>query len=111
MVLSVKSGAGRKNSFSALISSLDSVKQVLVDAVLKAGTDVDCGGFVGKYVASALGNNTITEADIDERLEKLFRVRMRLSHFDPVGPLQGIGADQICASAKKRAWKWSTEAT
>ncbi len=64
--------------------------------VLKAGTDVDCGGFVGKYVASALGNNTITEADIDERLEKLFRVRMRLSHFDPVGPLQGIGADSIC---------------
>ena len=64
--------------------------------VLKAGTDVDCGGFVGKYVASALGNGTITEADIDERLAKLFRVRMRLAHFDPIGPLSTIGADDIC---------------
>ena len=55
-----------------------------------------CGGFVGKYVASALGNGTITEADIDERLAKLFRVRMRLAHFDPIGPLSTIGADDIC---------------
>ena len=62
-----------------------------------ADVSVDCGGFVGKYVASALGNNTITEADIDARLEKLFRVRMRLSHFDPVGPLQTIGTDEICS--------------
>jgi hypothetical protein len=30
--------------------------------VLKAGTDVDCGSFVGKFAKTALGNNTITEA-------------------------------------------------
>ena len=56
--------------------------------VLKAGTDVDCGGFVGKYAQAALDNKTITESDIDERLSKLFRVRMRMDHFDPLGPLQ-----------------------
>ena len=56
--------------------------------VLKAGTDVDCGGFVGKYAQAALDNKTITESDIDERLSKLFRVRMRMDHFDPIGPLR-----------------------
>ena len=65
--------------------------------VLKAGTDVDCGGFVGKYAQSALDKKTITEADIDERLKKLFRVRMRLGHFDPDGPLQKFGAGDICS--------------
>eukprot|EP01052_Picozoa_sp_SAG31_P045189 SAG31_NODE_8158_length_1507_cov_0.975142_2_plen_209_part_01 len=65
--------------------------------VLKAGTDVDCGGFVGKFAATALGNKTITEADIDERLAKLFRVRMRMDHFDPIGPLQSIPTSDICS--------------
>jgi pre-mRNA-splicing factor SYF2/beta-D-xylosidase 4 len=65
--------------------------------VLKAGTDVDCGGFVGKYAQSALDKKYIVEADIDERMKKLFRVRMRLGHFDPVGPLQQIPTSDICS--------------
>jgi hypothetical protein len=35
--------------------------------VLHAGTDVDCGGFVGKNAQAALDGKTITEADMDER--------------------------------------------
>jgi hypothetical protein len=31
------------------------------------------------------------------RLVNLFKVRIRLTHFDPLGPLQKIGADQICS--------------
>jgi hypothetical protein len=54
-----------------------------------AGTDSDCGGFVGKYAQSALNKSYITMADIDTRLKMLFRVRMRLGHFDPAGPLYG----------------------
>eukprot|EP00051_Salpingoeca_urceolata_P010634 m.130386 g.130386 ORF g.130386 m.130386 type:complete len:281 (+) comp16786_c0_seq2:1123-1965(+) len=65
--------------------------------VLLAGTDVDCGSFVGKNAASALQKGLITEADMDARLEKLFRVRMRLSHFDPVGPLQKIPIETVCS--------------
>ena len=56
-----------------------------VQDVLRAGTDVDCGGFVGQYAQSALNKSYITMKDIDDRLKMLFRVRMRLGHFDPPG--------------------------
>eukprot|EP00935_MAST-01C_sp_MAST-1C-sp1_P002246 g2246.t1 len=65
--------------------------------VLHAGTDVDCGAFVSTYAQAALGNSTITEADLDERLAQQFRVRIRLGHFDPLGPLNLITPDStIC---------------
>jgi len=68
-----------------------------VEAVLKAGTDVDCGNFVKENIQDALDQSLVTEADIDERLYYLFRIRMRLSHFDPTGPLDEIKAeDTIC---------------
>ena len=78
---------------------LNHTEQQGVADILHAGTDVDCGGNIGHYAQSALDAGTITEADIDERLSMLFRVRFRLGHFDPVGPLQEIGADQICNGA------------
>lgn len=96
-----------------------------VQAVLRAGTDVDCGSFVPTYAGAspilhaqsamkhprasapitcpapsaagpALGNGTITQNDIDTSLSNLFRVRIRLGHFNPPGPLATIGTDQIC---------------
>lgn len=67
-----------------------------VQAVLRAGTDVDCGSFVPQYAPSALANGTINVGDIDTALQRLFRVRIRLGHFDPPGPLQTIGVDQVC---------------
>merc|ERR1719336_1179634 len=65
--------------------------------VLRAGTDIDCGGFVQHNVQSALNKGVITEDDIDERLRMLFKVRMRLSHFDPIGPLNAIPESTICS--------------
>ena len=73
------------------------VHEQAVQDVLRAGTDVDCGGFVGKYAASALNKSFITMADIDTRLQKLFRVRIRLGHLDPPGPLQQIPASVVCS--------------
>ena len=70
-----------------------------VAAVLRAGTDVDCGDFVPKNAPSALKHGYITIGDIDARLEQLFRVRMRLGHFDPPGPLQAIPRELICSAA------------
>ena len=40
-----------------------------VQDVLRAGTDVDCGSFVGKYAQSALNKSYITMDDIDTRLK------------------------------------------
>ena len=64
--------------------------------VLRAGTDVDCGGFVQKNAASALAKGLISTAEIDTRLQYLFRMRLRLGHFDPPGPLQQIPVTAIC---------------
>jgi beta-glucosidase-like glycosyl hydrolase len=67
--------------------------------ILTAGTDSDCGGFLGEHAMSALKKGLVTEADFDARLANLFRVRMRLSHFDPLGPLNNIPATEICSPA------------
>lgn len=53
--------------------------------ILRAGTDNDCGGFVGNNAMSALNKSFITMGDIDGRLAMLWRVRFRLGHFDPLG--------------------------
>lgn len=66
--------------------------------VLRAGTDIDCGSFVGKNAQSALDKKVITEKDLDDRLKLGFRVRMRLSHFDPVGPLNKIPPSTACSA-------------
>ena len=58
---------------------------------------MDCGKFVPDNVLSAVDKGVVSEADIDERLSYLFRVRMRLGHFDPPGPLQRIPASVVCA--------------
>ena len=69
-----------------------------VAAVLKAGTDIDCGSFVTDNAHSALDQGLIVEDDLDTRLRMLFRVRMRLSHFDPVGPLDKLQASDLVCS-------------
>lgn len=68
-----------------------------VAKVLRAGTDNDCGTFVTEHAASALNQSAITLADIELRLRMMFRVRMRLMHFDPPGALQNIPPSVICS--------------
>ena len=43
----------------------------------------------------------ITESDLDARLRMMFRVRMRLGHFDPPGPLDAIPPSVICTDEAK----------
>ncbi len=73
-----------------------------VALALEAGTDVDCGGFVQQYAQSALDKKLITEDLIDTRLSYLFRIRMRLAHFDPPGPLQKIPPSAVCTEKSKQ---------
>jgi beta-glucosidase-like glycosyl hydrolase len=68
-----------------------------VAGVLQAGTDVDCTSFVGQHAQSALDKKLIDEQLIDERLANLFKVRMRLGHFDPPGPLQQFPMSDVCS--------------
>lgn len=61
--------------------------------------DVNCGGYVQKYAASAIQQGKISEADINRALHNLFSVRMRLGLFDgnPKYKLYGdIGPNQVC---------------
>ena len=69
-----------------------------VAAILRAGTDVNCGAFMKTFAPHALANGSITEADLDVILRRQFRMRLRLGHFDPPGALGGIGLDQICTA-------------
>jgi pre-mRNA-splicing factor SYF2/beta-D-xylosidase 4 len=70
------------NLFIYLSSSLLTLRKIF-----EAGTDVDCGGFVSQFAPSALSKGLITWKDIDRRLAELFKVRMRLGHFDPISPV------------------------
>ena len=54
------------------------------------------GGFMTNHAPQALKDGNITVADIDVVLKRLFRVRLRLGHFDPPGVLEMIGYDQVC---------------
>ena len=56
--------------------------------IFRAGTDVDCGGFIQRNAQKALDNKTITIDDIDTRLKFLFAMRLRLGHFDPGACIQ-----------------------
>ena len=68
-----------------------------VAASLNAGTDNDCGRTYGNNVAKAMNESLVTEALVDERLMNLWQVRLRLGHFDPVGPLNMISpGSTIC---------------
>ena len=67
-----------------------------VAAILRAGTDVNCGAFMQTMAPGALARGAITEADLDTVLRRQFRLRLRLGHFDPPSPLDSIGMDQVC---------------
>jgi pre-mRNA-splicing factor SYF2/beta-D-xylosidase 4 len=68
-----------------------------VAGVLKAGTDVDCTSFVGQHGQSAFDKGLIDEALIDKRLANLFKVRVRLGHFDPPSPLASFPMADVCS--------------
>merc|ERR1719499_2007336 len=73
------------------------VSEESVKAVLEAGTDVDCGGWVTQNIKSAMDKGLVSEELVDKRLKYLFRVRMRLQHFDPPGFLQTIAPSVVCS--------------
>ena len=61
----------------------DSAEEAVRD-IFRAGTDNDCGGFIGQHAMSALNQSYITMGDVDERLAMLWRVRMRPVEIPPL---------------------------
>ena len=66
--------------------------------ILKAGQDINCGGFEAANLPAALDKGLATPADLDRSLANSLSVRMRLGHFDPPGPLQRIGMGVVCSA-------------
>eukprot|EP01062_Namystynia_karyoxenos_P073291 TRINITY_DN70101_c0_g1_i1.p1 TRINITY_DN70101_c0_g1~~TRINITY_DN70101_c0_g1_i1.p1 ORF type:complete len:908 (+),score=307.11 TRINITY_DN70101_c0_g1_i1:79-2724(+) len=52
--------------------------------VLEAGMDSDCGGYLTKYMQKAIDSGVVTKDDYNTALSHMFRMRMRIGHFDPV---------------------------
>ena len=70
--------------------------------MLRSGTDIECGGFMGKY-AHALDKGVIIQQDFDDRIKLAFRMRVRLNHFDPKGPLDKTASSEACSQASQDA--------
>jgi len=69
-----------------------------VTAVLSAGMDTDCGGFMGQKTMSDLIKNKQVDAKLtDGALKNLFRVQMRLGFFDPTdkNPYASLGDEVV----------------
>uniref|UniRef100_A0A453PJ89 Glycoside hydrolase family 3 N-terminal domain-containing protein n=1 Tax=Aegilops tauschii subsp. strangulata TaxID=200361 RepID=A0A453PJ89_AEGTS len=67
--------------------------------VLKAGMDVNCGGYIQTHGVSAYQQGKITGEDIDRALRNLFAIRMRLGLFNgnpKYNRYGNIRADQVC---------------
>ena len=47
----------------------------------------------------------VVEADFDVVLKRLFRVRLRLGHFDTSSPLDSIGQADVCNVAGRELGK------
>ena len=68
-----------------------------VAAILAAGTDLDCGGFMSQHFEHALNASAVTIGALDAALLRMFRMRIRLSHFDPPGAVQTIPFADVCS--------------
>ena len=70
-----------------------------IKLVLEVGMGSDCGCFFGGHMQNSINAGVKTKADYDAALTNMFRVHMRLGHFDPAESqpymLLQYGADRI----------------
>ena len=76
-----------------------------VKAVLSAGMDTDCGGFMSaKVMQPLMDKKQIDMALVDSALTNLFTTQMRLGFFDPVeaNPYGALGAEVVNTPAHQQ---------
>ncbi|CAI9110551.1 OLC1v1010600C1 [Oldenlandia corymbosa var. corymbosa] len=72
-----------------------------VAVALKAGTDINCGTYMKRYMRSAINQGKATEKDIDQALFNLFSVLIRVGLFDgnPANSqFANLGYRDVCSS-------------
>lgn len=64
---------------------------------IKAGTNMELGGFIFHNQKQALAQGNLTEEQVRNNVKPLFYTRMRLGEFDPpqMNPYYNIGSDVI----------------
>jgi hypothetical protein len=73
-----------------------------VAAALKAGVDLDCGGFMKAHLPAALADGSVSPADVDAALLRLLIVQVRLGLLDGAAassPYNRIPADAVHSPA------------
>jgi len=71
---------------------------------LGAGMDIDCGGFLDKYMGAAINNSVLSLDSVDTALQHLFAVQMRLGMFDPASaqPYTNIPPSAVNSAAHQQ---------
>ncbi|XP_021747584.1 probable beta-D-xylosidase 6 [Chenopodium quinoa] len=76
-----------------------------VAEALKAGVDINCGTYMLYNTQSAIGQGKLKEGDIDQALNNLFPVLLRLGLFngDPLNGMFGrLGGKDVCTKEHQR---------
>ncbi|GFP91447.1 probable beta-d-xylosidase 6 [Phtheirospermum japonicum] len=76
-----------------------------VAAALRAGTDINCGTYMLRYMKSAYEQGKVLEKDIDRALFNLFSVQLRLGLFDgePERNQFGkLGPQDVCSQEHRK---------
>ncbi|GLT36719.1 hypothetical protein SLA2020_110800 [Shorea laevis] len=76
---------------------LNDTAEEAVAQVLKAGLDLDCGDYYGKYLQNSVMQGKVLEADIDRSLKYLYVVLMRLGFFDGNPSFASLGKNDVCS--------------
>jgi len=73
-------------------------------AVLAAGMDNDCGGFLGTHFQKAITSGAVSNATYTTALKNMFRVQMRLGMFDPdsIQPYRQYTSEKIDTAAHRQ---------
>ncbi|KAE8647744.1 hypothetical protein Csa_003474 [Cucumis sativus] len=93
-----------------IVSDCDSVKVMVEDAhylqdtnedavaqTLKAGLDLDCGQIYPNYTESTVRQGKVGMRNIDNALNNLYVVLMRLGYFDGNTGFESLGKPDICS--------------
>jgi beta-D-xylosidase 4 len=104
-----------------IVSDCDSVRVMVRDAKwlgyngveataasMKAGLDLDCGmywegaqDFFTAFGLDAVRQGKLREAEVDNALQNLYLVLMRLGFFDGIPELESLGASNVCTEEHK----------
>jgi hypothetical protein len=78
-------------------------------AAVKAGVDSNCGSVFPTALPDAIGNKTLTEAELDVSVRRLLRARMRLGLFDEGDEAAGVPKYDIDSVNSKKHQRLALE--